>query len=229
MSLLTIVQGACARLSLPVPTGVVTSTSDVTAQQMWRLANEEGRELSRRAAWKALLREQTFTTVATAAQTSALASDLDWIVPDTMWNRTSDRKVFGPVSPQDWQRLQAIPVGSIDLAYRIRATSLLMTPTPTAGETVAYEYVTNKWCQTSGGTAQTDWAADTDTALLDEELHTLGLVWRFKRAKGLDYSQEIQNYEVQVRQALLREGTRPRISTDLEPESYGIITYTVTP
>ena len=45
------------------------------------------------------------------------------------------------------------------------------------------------------------------------ELHTLGIVWRFKKSKGFDYAEDFTTYQVQTRQALNRDGGRPRIST----------------
>lgn len=213
MSLLTIVQNALSRMGLPRPTAVIGAT-DATVRECLALTQQEGKELSRRGIWKALTAEKTFTTVATAAQTDALPSDLDWIIPDTMFNRTLNRAIEGPLSPPEWQQYQAVLVTRVWPAFRIRGSSLLISPTPAAGDTVAYEYITSKWCRSSGGTAQAAWAADDDTAVLDEELHTLGLIWRFKHAKGLDYGDAAGLYDLQVRQALTREGVRPRLSTD---------------
>lgn len=221
MSLLTIVQGACARLPITTIPTVVTTSTDNTVLGLYYLAQQEGKELARRCAWKALTAEKTFTTVATAAQTSALASDYDWIIPDTMFNRTTNRRVTGPASPEQWQLTQASLVTHVYPMFRIRGTSLLITPTPTAGDTVAYEYVTKNWCQSSGSTAQSAWAADTDTALLDEELMTLGLVWRWKRSKGLDAVAEFDTYQSEVLKAVMREGVRPRISTDADVRTPG--------
>lgn len=218
MSLLTIISGACVRLSLGVPTTIVGSSNAISRQMLY-LAQEEGKALSRRGAWKKLITEKTFTTTAAAAQTDALPSDVDWIVPDTFFNRTTNRRVGGPVSPEEWQLLQASLSTLVDPMFRIRGTSLLITPTPASGDTAAYEYITKNWCQSSDSVAQSSWADDDDTALLDEELHTLGLVWRFKRSKGLPFDAELMEYDFQVRQALMREGVRPRITTDPQVRS----------
>jgi hypothetical protein len=213
MTLLSIVRGACARLNLPRPSVVYTST-DASVIQILELAQQHGKELARRAAWKALTAEKTFTTTAAAAQVSSLADDLDWIIPETMFNRSTNRRVIGPMTPDEWQMIQSSLTSRVDPAFRIRGTSLLFSPTPSAGQTVGYEYVTKNWCQSSGGTAQASWAADADTPLLDEQLHISGLVWRFRQAKGLDFEADLQIHEAQVGQAILREGVRPRISTD---------------
>lgn len=218
MSLLTLVQGACARIGLDTPSTVIGNT-DAIVKDMLYLARQSAISLSRKTAWKSLTSEKTFSTTAAAEQTGALPSDVDWIIPDTMFNRTLTRRVAGPLSAEEWQLLQASLSAVVDPFFRIRGTSLLFVPAPAAGNTVAYEYVTKNFCQSSGGTAQSAFAADTDTTVLDEELHMLNLVWRFRRAKGLDYSQELADFELEMNQAILREGVRPRISTDASPRS----------
>jgi len=217
MTLLEIVNAALGRIGLASTTAVVDNSTKVIVE-MLALAQQEGKELSRLGPWKALTAETTFTTVAAAAQTDddALPDDLDWIIPETMFDRTLRREVKGPLSPQEWQQIQASIGTRVWPAFRIRGTSLLMTPTPTAGNTVAYEYITRNWCSSDSGTGQSEWAADDDTPVLDGEMHALGLIWRWKRAKGFAFAEDLQNYQKEVAQALMREGSRPRITTDPE-------------
>ena len=221
MTLLTIVQNASIDLSLPVPDAVISET-DPAVKLMLRCAQEEGRSLAGRHAWQALTSEHTFTTVATAAQTSSIPSDFHRLIIETMFNRTRNVRVWGPVDASEWQEAQASLVTRVDPAFRIRGDTILITPTPTAGQTVAYEYISTKWCQTSGGTAQAAWAADTDTAKLNEAAMTLGVVWRWRKAKGLDFSAAERDYERIVADLIMRDGSKPRlscgpVSTDRHP------------
>lgn len=214
LSLLGICSAALARMTLPTVTTIIDNTSGF-APMLLALATQGAQDLSRRAAWKALTREKTFTTVATAAQTSAIPSDLDWIIPETMFNRTKNRMVEGPISQSEWQRIQASQATSVYPSFRIRGSSLLITPTPTAGDTVAYEYITKNFCTTTNGdTEQDEWEDDTDIPVLDSELHVLSLIYRFKESQGLSFQTEQATFERQVALALQREGVRPRISTD---------------
>lgn len=215
MSLLTIIQAAAQQLSLAVPATVVGNTAD-TQVHLLRLAQEEGRALAERHMWQALMREHTFTTTAAEAQSSGLPSDIDRdrIVPSTLFNRTQRRRVVGPMSPEEWQHHKSQLITRVNPAYRIRQSTFYLLPVPPAGETIAYEYITKNWCTSSGGTAQSAWAADTDTAVLDEKLITLGIVWRFKQAKGLEFQADAELYNRSVMDAVLRDGTRPIISLD---------------
>lgn len=213
MSLLTIVQNACDRLSLERPTVVVSST-DVNVRTLYGLAQQEGKELASRGTWTVLQSIQTITTTATELQSSAIPSDFDYIIPDTMFNRTTRRKVEGPLTPTEWEYTKATLVVRVNPCFRIIGSDFYINPIPAAGNTIAFEYVSKNWCQSAGGTGQSAWAADTDTAKIDEELHTLGLVWRFKKSKGLDYGEDFSSYERNVAQVIQRDGPKPRIYTD---------------
>ena len=61
MALLQIIQRVCRLVSLPVPSEVVNST-DLTVQQLYELANEEGEELADAYDWQKLRRQHLFDT-----------------------------------------------------------------------------------------------------------------------------------------------------------------------
>jgi hypothetical protein len=213
MTLLTIIASANDELGLPALATVAGNPSP-DANLMLRLANTGGKALMKRCAWAALITEKTFTTVAAAAQTASVASDFDRILPETMFNRTSRRRVWGPVDADTWQNIQSSLITYVDPAFRIRGSgtaSILITPTPSAGDTVAYEYVSKNWCQSSGGTAQSAFAADADVSLFDEELHTLDLVWRWRAQKGLMHDSELAAFERYLMITMMNDGARARI------------------
>jgi hypothetical protein len=213
MSLLQMVKDAADELGLPRPTAVINAT-DPQVRQLLQLANVEGRSLAKRHNWQVLTSEHTFTTTATAVQltASALPTDFGWIVPETIWNRSSKRRVYGPIDNQEWQQIKGNSINNVDPAFRIRGNTILITPNPTTGHSIYYEYISKNWCQSSGGTAQAAWAADTDTGRLNEYIMTLGLVWRFRKAKKLDFGDELAVYEREVADAIIRDGSRPRLS-----------------
>ncbi len=206
MSLLTIVQKVCRLVSLPVPTTVVGST-DAQVLQLWELANEEGYELSGAFDWQAMRKQYTFETVASAVQSSALPSDLDHFISNSFFNRTTMRNIWGPITPQQWQAIQAQPqLNRVFLTFIERDGQFLVTPTPTAGETVAYEYITTHWAKTENGTPKAEFTLDTDTTYLDEQLFVLGVRWRWEKSKGLDYGEDFRTYMTERTQRMARDG-----------------------
>lgn len=221
MSLLTIVQDACNDIGILAPTVVVGST-DQQIKQMLALANKEGKALAARYVWQALQLEATFTTVATELQgtITTIAPGFKYIINDTIWNRTLKRTIFGPVSPQRWQQLKSQSLTGPWGEYRIKEGLLRITPVPTAGESCYFEYVSKNWCQSAAAVAQSKWAADADTGILDEDLMTLGLIWRWKQAKGQEYSEDFNTYEGRVLNDIARDGGKPVLSMDGGADSF---------
>jgi hypothetical protein len=206
MSILTIVQDVSNRIGLPVPSTVIGS-NDTQVRQLLGLAQQEGKELSRRGPWQVLTKEKTITATATEIQTGAIPTDFERMIEGTFWNRTQDRRVVGPLTPQKWQMLQTGLYSLMWDAYRIRGNDMLMSPVPQAGDILAYEYVSTYWLtNAAGSTERASWTADDDVAKLDEELITLGVIWRFLKAKGLDYSEAFSTYERMVERKLGNDG-----------------------
>lgn len=212
MTLLTVIQNACGLLSLRQPTGVVTST-DLQVQQLYALANEEGADLASSIDWQALTSEWTFTTVAAGPQVSAIPPDWDHFLANSFFNRTSMRPIIGPITPQQWQALQAYPAyGRVYLAFRERAGQFLITPNPPAGQIIAYEYVSKNWARGSNGIAKAAYNADDDLTYVSEALITLGIRWRFLKSKGLDYTQDEDTYNRQKAQVMARDGGSTKLN-----------------
>lgn len=214
MTLLTLVNNTEDAVGLTRSTTVVGNTTDQT-RQLLALANREGKDLARRATWQALTKEFTHTTTAAEDQgavTTVIGSDFDFLINSTPWDRSQMRPIGGSVSPQVWQQFKAENITGPYVEYRIRGNRVLTIPTPAAGHTLAGEYYSKNWCASSGGTGQAAWAADTDVGVLDEELMTLGLIWRWLQFKGLAYAEHFSTYERQVNDALARDGGKRPIS-----------------
>jgi hypothetical protein len=206
VSLLTLIQKTANLLAIPAPTSVVGST-DTQVLQLFALANEEGHELARRHDWQAMTLEYTFTTTATQVQASAVPADLDHFMANSFYNRTTVRPVLGPLTPQVWQAIQAYPqINSVYLSFRERDNAFLITPTPAAGNTIAYEYFSLNWAVGVDTVRKAEFTADTDTTVLPERIFELGLRWRFRKSKNLDYAEDFRTYETEVQKLMARDG-----------------------
>lgn len=147
----------------------------------------------------------------------ALPSDFKRFVDNTMWDRTRFWQMRGALSPQEWQLFKSSPIGqaSLERRWRVRNASgaaagsgLKFSIDPSVmdnGSTLVFEYVSNAWCTSSGGTLQTQWAADTDIPLLDSYLMTLGIEWRTLERLGLSFDTELAEYELEVDKAIARD------------------------
>lgn len=218
MTALSIVQQAASWLAIPQPSALFSAT-DAQTIQLRNLLNEELYEVTTWPDhdWTKISTETSFTTVATAIQTNAIPSDFGRYIDETMWNRTTVRPVYGPLSAQQWQREKAGPTfTSVYLGMRFRGNNLLLTPDPTAGQSVYYEYISTKAVLASGDTSptKTTFTADADTCISTwpDVLMSRGVRWRFLRAKGLDYQQEYQTWIELLQRVASNDGGKPRLN-----------------
>lgn len=193
MTLLTICQGIADEVNALRPDTIIGNT-DPDAQKLLRIANKVGTRLMKAFPWQDLRKEQTFTGIAGAEQTGIIPSDFDRFVPETFWNRSSSRLISGPISPVEWQGLKAISYSGYENKFIYRGGSVFIVPDLAGGESLAFEYVSDQWCQSSGGTGQTAWAADTDVGVIDEELMTLGGIYQFLVSESLPVGSAANDY-----------------------------------
>jgi hypothetical protein len=216
MSLLTIIsdpeEGAAVLCGLPSPSAVV-GTTDPNVPTLLRLANQEGRELARRHDWQALMVDYTVASLGAELQT-ALPTDFERLLPNIeIWNRTLGLKYDGPTDPRKWGQIKGLGLTTGQPGWwRLLGNALYITPAPTAGQTLAFPYISKNWAASSGGTPQAKFAADGDVARIPERLITLGIIWRYKSSKGFDYAEAMSTYEREVERACSRDrGTAPVI------------------
>jgi len=212
LSLLTVCQGVARRIGITTPSAIVANTNDPDAMLLWELANVEGYALSQRAFWSRLRVEHTFTTLAADSQgDDSIPDDFECIVPETMFNRTARRKVCGPISVEAWQEYKSSLIVPADPVFLQRGDVFLMAPTQTAGQSIYYEYISTKWALSSGGAAQTEFLADTDTTIFKDIILKQGILWRWKAHKGLEHETDRFDYEKMVVDQILRDGVKPRL------------------
>jgi hypothetical protein len=207
-SLLQLVQQACSELGLAAPSTVI-GNPDTQVAQILALAKREGQETMARGVatggWQLLRKEYVFNLTA-GQDTYPLPADIDHLCPQTFWDRSFRWQLLGPLSPQEWQVLKSgiSPTGP-RRRFRIFGGAFVVDPVPSDTNQLVLEYFSANWCQSSTGTGQRTWSKDTDTYLLDDDSMVLGIIWRFRRARGLDYDTEKKDWQDCVDRVLARQ------------------------
>lgn len=187
------------RMNLAVPNTVI-GNPDAQVKNLLEIANEEGEDLATRSQWTAMETEVTQTMLIASSQgtldgTVITAGDFDYYLRDTMWNRTNAQPITGELDSQERQRRAAFPVTGPYPNFYIRGGILYFDPAPTTADTFAFEYMSTSWCEDNGGTGQSEWLNDSDVGRLSERVMTLGIRWRWRKSKGLSYSEDFATYE----------------------------------
>jgi hypothetical protein len=234
MTLLSIAQDVADMVGLARPGAIATGT-DQLSRQLLAFAKETLCELAgMEGGWPVLEKQYTFPTVA-GQDAYPLPADFQRVLGDTVYLASQYYQMRGSLSPSDWARQRgALPsqIGRYKVRFFGDPVKLYITPVPHTVETVTFEYVTTSRVIQQDGTRANDYSADTDVSLVPEELVKKGIKWRVRRAKGLDYSEEFNDYEISRQRALsqalafgsvpvavLRGDEYPEISAGYVPET----------
>lgn len=183
----------------------IASNTDPTARQLFGIANEELDELSQRA-WPHLIKTHEFTTVADDDE-YALPADFRVPVGNSAYQATQYYSVRGSLSSGEWAQRKYGLLGNLSRwAYRIVYNDsgvpvLRLAPTPTQADDMVIEYLSSNFARASDTTEQAAFVVDSDVSKVPERLVRLGVMYRFRRVKGLDFSAELAQYNNAVNQA----------------------------
>lgn len=197
MSLLTICQSVLAETGWPVLSSIA-SNSDGTAKQIFAIANAELRALSEQFSWPHLEVEYQFNTV--PAQTVYLwPADFRVLAPQSLFNRNEYYELKGSTGLQFWELLKYGKLASLGrvrfrVVYPLGAPGIEITPAPTGIAGLVAVYYSDEYARDNTGASRPLYTVDTDVSKIPERYIEMGIKWRFRRAKGLDYSAELAEY-----------------------------------
>jgi hypothetical protein len=144
---------------------------------------------------------------------SMTGPDFAFVVSETVWDRTTRRPVFGPKTPAEWQQLKAQLMQGPWYQFTVRGNNFLMIPPPAVGDAIYFEWMSKYWCtDTTGATGKTAMNVDSDISKLDETLHILGGIWRFRQGKRLAYQEDQEKYEAKFADLTSRDGVKPTLN-----------------
>ncbi len=125
-----------------------------------------------------------------------MPSDYDRTVNKTMYNKSNRWSVIGPKSAQEWQWIKAsyITTGP-RMRYRIMGNKFTIWPMATTQVTLGFEYQSNGWVETAGGTYTNKSTTDTDTFLFPDRLLVLGTKLKYFEIKGFDTTTLYADYQ----------------------------------
>lgn len=221
MTILQIIQDVCVECGI-APPSVAVSSPDTTIQQMVLFAMRSGNDLQRRWTWKAQKKQipSTFTGDGTTTLFS-LPTDFGSLQPSDTFTSSVYPTIplEGPINEDDLLRLKQLPFVPVPGVWRpVMANKIEIYPAPAASEIISYVYASKFWILAADGTTyRSRWGADTDTSIISEDLITLHTIWRWKKGKGLDYSEEMRTAEASFDIDAAAEDTERTISMSRSP------------
>jgi hypothetical protein len=211
MTLIDLINEFCDRRGLDQASSVI-GTVDPTIRQLKGLCNEVVADIVKRpGAWARLQKQGSFTSVASedqGAMSTMAPSGFKFIIPETLFDRTNGRQLFGPRSAPQWQENKALVYTGPFYTFRVWQDHFWVQPTMPAGLNIYFEYSSDYGILAADGTTyKARFTVDTDTFVLDDDLLLKGLEWKWRREKGLAYTQEFDDFEFLLTNTLSRQST----------------------
>lgn len=160
--------------------------ADFETRQFVAEINAAGQDIALRAEWSRL-----FKTVPVTIGTTSFPLPADFReMAESGAVTTASQPVRVVVMPEQWAFLSQYPSGQ--LYCHLQGGNLLFSPALPQAASVTY--LSRNWVA-GDKEAVTD---DGDTFNIPEGLLALGAVWRWKRAKGLPYDDQLAEYEADL-------------------------------
>jgi hypothetical protein len=191
MSVLTASQAAGLRIKGEEPASLFSAPTKF-ASELANLANEVVADILERHDWRTLAKTHTIT--GDGSDTAfALPADYDRMPLNAKLYASSSQTPLSPIRDADQLvQFQIDPVVADPGCWGIFGGELHILPALGNGSTVKFAYQSN--FAVAAGTKRA-FSADTDDFDLDERMLTLGLIWRWRAQKRLEYGEDLQNFE----------------------------------
>lgn len=193
MTVLTACQEAATELNEPQPSSVFSG--DLFARELALQANRAAVAIAKAHDWRNLMALQTMTG---DGSTTSFALPDDYDRMPVKGNVLTSQFASGLRRARDldeWLDFQLRPFVGTPGSWIVLNGAMQVLPAIGTGVTAKFYYVKNT-IVTSSGTAKTSFTADTDTFNLSERLLSLGIVWRWRAQKKMEYAEDMKNFEI---------------------------------
>lgn len=211
MTVLTAVQQACSVIGLQVPLAVYSAT-DRELVELQYAANEAADYIQRAYDWQALKKIATITGDGTTQDFTLLTVATDYgrmLQKATVW--VTSRPGYPLVHETDTDNWLGLTVGNIIAntgmwtIYNKQIHIIMGTGTNSAlasTDSAKFYYISSAKVMPASGSNKSSFTLDTDTFLLSERLLRLAVIYQWKANKGLPYSEDMNNYEIALQEAV---------------------------
>lgn len=204
MTVLSAIQYACSFIGVSVPAAVMASTTRELVE-LKAITNDVASMITRAHPW------QIFRTIATVTGDAStvdfdLPSDYDWMPDDSnLWSSATKQPLVKLQSTDDYLYIVVNSLTPTPSRWIIYANQIHIRAALASAVTAKYFYQSNLCVDPASGSNTAIFATDTDVFRLDERLLKLGIIYRWKQAKGQAYSQELDDYEVLKEKLIARD------------------------
>lgn len=184
--------------------------SDPFQIKMQAILSEAVLDIAQQHDWLALTKQCTLVSDGSTSDFS-LPTDYDrMLVKSDIHSSIWSINYKAAADLDEWTQLQRFMPSTIPGYWIVYGGQMHLMPAPRADENPCFWYISSNLVKDANGALKTSFTTDSDAFVLDEQLLVLAMIWRWKQAEGLDYAEDMQNYEMRLSQIAGKDhGSRP--------------------
>ena len=143
----------------------------------------------------------------------AFPDDYDAIVPRTQWDKSKHWEMLGPEDAQQWEwLLSGYNATGPRIRWRLYGNYFQIWPGFSNAESLGYEYRSNGWALSAGGTVKTSFTVDTDTCIYPDRVMVLMTKLKYFQAKGFDTTALYRDYLTELETCIAQDTSAANLS-----------------
>lgn len=196
MNILQIAQEAADICAVARPTDLFNTNSQ-NDQLFMSVVKSTLDSLMRHCEWQTLTREADFYTTDGVKDylIDNIAPDFYNLVNGTMYIKGNIRNVIGAITEERWRKYKQYNTTEIDLLFKVQNNMFRFVKNPGCLK-LKFAYKSNAVClDAKTQEPKSSLTANTDVPVFDAYLVKLGIIWRWNKRTGLDYTEEFNEYQ----------------------------------
>lgn len=195
MTVLSVLQDACLYLGIEQPSAVFGEAGR-TETELSEFAIDAAYDIMKAHDWQLLATQATITGDG-STENFALESDYDRMDHSTnLWSSSFEAPLYHVKDRDQWLGLDIRQFDFIINAWTLYGNQIYIKPALANAATVKYWYISNKVVTAADASTKATLSVDTDVFRISERLLKKGVIWNWKKSKGLAYQEELKDYEI---------------------------------
>lgn len=152
--------------------------------------------------WQELTKEGCLRTVEGRTQypIAEFLPDFYCLLNNTIFIKDSKERVIGAITPEQWMREKYFSSPGNNLKFKIQNGRFVFLTPPAGGMRIVFQYRSNgvAW-DFDTFEEKSKLTANTDVPVFDEYLVKLNILWRWLKRSGLDYGEEYDEFQRELK------------------------------
>jgi hypothetical protein len=126
--------------------------------------------------------------------------DFYCLLNNTVYVKDTNERIIGAITPEQWMKDKCFCASGSDVKFKIQNDRFVFLSEPENGVKIVFQYRSDNivW-DFKTFEEKNVLSANTDVPIFDEYLVKLGILWRWLKRSGLDYSEEYGEYQRELK------------------------------